>query len=179
VDRVVETERLILRTWEKEDAEIYSRITQCSKVMEFLCGNSLSVEQVEDFILRENNCQSECGYALWAAELKETGELIGFIGLSYVDWENHFTPAMDVGWILGSQYWGKGYATEGASASLNYGFNELRLEEIVSFTAFANVRSIRVMERIGMIRDFDGDFAHPKLEPEHRLSKHALYRIRA
>lgn len=93
----------------------------------------------------------------------------------YTDWESHFTPAVEVGWRLGSQYWNKGYATEGAKACVEYGFNQCGLKEIVSFTVPANIRSIRVMEKIGMMRDLNGDFAHPKLLQEHKLSKHVLY----
>jgi len=82
-----------------------------------------------------------------------------------------------VGWRLGSRYWGNGYATEGAKASLDYGFKQCGLKEIVSFTVPANVRSIRVMEKIGLKRDLNGDFAHPKLPIDHPLSRHILYRL--
>ena len=113
---IIETERLILRTWKKEDADAYFQINQDQKVIEFLCG-PLTMEQVNDFIPAVNNHQDKRGYTLWAACLKETGEFMGFIGLNYTDWEASFTPAIEVGWRLGSQYWGKGYATEGAKAS--------------------------------------------------------------
>ncbi len=109
--------------------------------------------------------------------MKETGELIGFIGLNYTDWESNFTPAVEVGWRLGSQYWGKGYATEGAKACLEYGFKKCSLKEIISFTVPSNVRSIRVMEKIGLKRDMNGDFAHPKLAANHHLSQYILYRL--
>lgn len=173
---VIETERLILRTWKKEDADPYFQINQDPKVIEFLRG-ALTMEQVNDFILAVNNHQDRHGYTLWAAELKKTGELIGFIGLNYTDWESHFTPAVEVGWRLGSQYWSKGFATEGAKAALNFGFKQCGIKEIVSFTVPANVRSIRLMEKIGLQRDANGDFAHPKLAADHPLSRHVLYRI--
>lgn len=88
-----------------------------------------------------------------------------------------FSPAVEIGWRLGSEYWGKGLATEGAKAVLNYGFKKCGLKEIVSFTVPANVRSIRVMEKIGMKRDLAGDFHHPKLPKDHPLSLHVLYRV--
>jgi RimJ/RimL family protein N-acetyltransferase len=135
------------------------------------------MKQVNDFIPAVNSHGDKHGYTLWAVELKETGELMGFIGLNYTDWESHFTPAVEVGWRLGSPYWGKGYATEGAKASLDYGFNSCGLKEIVSFTVPANKRSIRVMEKIGLKRDLSGDFAHPKLSADHHLSQHILYRL--
>jgi RimJ/RimL family protein N-acetyltransferase len=169
---IIETERLILRTWRKEDAEAYFQINQDPKVIEFLRG-PLTMEQVNDFIPVVNSH----GDTLWAACLKETGELMGFIGLNYTDWESNFTPAVEVSWRLGSQFWGKGYATEGAKASLNYGFKKCALKKIVSFTVPANVRSFRVMEKIGLKRDMNGDFAHPKLPADHPLSQHILYRL--
>lgn len=175
---IVETERLVLRTWKKEDASSYFQINQDPKVIEFLLG-PLTMEQVNDFILTVNSHSDKHGYTLWAVELKETAELIGFIGLNYIDWEAPFTPAVEVGWRLGSQYWGRGYATEGAKASLDYGFKQCGLKEIVSFTVPANVRSIRVMEKIGLKLDLNGDFAHPKLPSDHKLSHHVLYRLSA
>jgi RimJ/RimL family protein N-acetyltransferase len=173
---MIETERLILRTWKKEDAEAYFKINQDPKVIELL-GGPLTLEQINDFISVMNSQVDKQGYTLWAVESKETGALMGFIGLNYTDWESHFTPAVEVGWRLGSQFWGKGYATEGAKASLDYGFKQCGLKEIVSFTVSANVRSIRVMEKIGLKRDINGDFAHPKLPVDHPLSQHILYRL--
>ncbi len=175
---IIETERLILRTWKKEDAAPYFQINQDPKVIEFLPG-PLTMEQVNDFILTVNSHQDKNGYTLWAACLKETGELMGFIGLNYTDWASHFTPAVEVGWRLGSQFWGKGYATEGAKACLEYGFKKYGLKEIISFTVPANIRSIHVMEKIGLKRDLNGNFAHPKLAKDHPLSQHILYRLRA
>lgn len=173
---IIETARLILRTWKNEDANAYYQINQDSKVVELLRG-PLTMKQVKDFIPVVNKHQEKHGYTLWAVELKETGELVGFIGLNYIDWESHFTPAVEVGWRLGSQYWNKGYATEGAKASLEYGFKKCDLKEIVSFTVPANIRSIRVMEKIELKRDLNSDFAHPKLPAGHPLSQHILYRL--
>ncbi|MCD6045307.1 MAG: hypothetical protein K0R48_470 [Gammaproteobacteria bacterium] len=149
---IITTERLILRTWQEEDEEAYFQINQDLKVIEFLAG-PMTREQVHHFIQVANNANDQYGYALWATELKKTGELIGFIGLRYIDWELPCSPAVEIGWRLGSQYWGKGYATEGAKAALAYGFEQCNLLEIVSFTVPANLRSIRVMERIGLDRD--------------------------
>jgi RimJ/RimL family protein N-acetyltransferase len=174
---ILATERLILRTWKAEDAEAYFLINQDAKVIEFL-PRSLTMQEVDDFIERVNKQQDERSYSLWAIELKETGEFIGFTGLNYTDFPADFTPAVEVGWRLGSQFWGSGYATEAAKAALDYGFNEMGLHEIVSFTVPANKRSINVMEKIGLKRDFAGDFAHPKLSMEHPLSQHVLYRIK-
>lgn len=173
---IIKTDRLILRTWQVEDSEAYFQMNQDPKVIEFL-REPLSREQVCDFIHAANVHNDKHGYTLWAAELKKTGGLIGFIGLNDIAWQAHFTPAVEIGWRLGSQYWGKGYATEGAKAALEYGFKHCNLPEIVSFTVPANLRSIRVMEKIGLKRDIYGDFAHPKLPQDHPLSQHVLYRL--
>lgn len=90
-----------------------------------------------------------------------------------------FTPAVEIGWRLAYEYWGKGYATEGALSCLNYGFGSLNLEEIVAFTAVLNTRSRAVMERLGMHQDPKDDFNHPKLPLDHPLSRHVLYRMKS
>ena len=171
---IIETERLILRTWKEEDVEPYFLINQDPKVLECLIG-PLTIEQIRDFIARMNTQQDERNYTLWAAELKTSKQMIGFIGLNYNARESNFTPAVEVGWRLGSQYWGHGYAPEGARACLDYGFNKIGPEEIVSFTVPSNTKSLRVMEKIGLKRDFKNDFAHPNLPHDHRLSQHVLY----
>ncbi len=187
---IIETERLILRRWQESDATAYFAINNDVKVTEFLRG-SLSKKEVTDFIGGANIHQDQHGYTLWAAELKNTQELIGFIGLNYIDWsdiilENNphhknsspfLKPVVEIGWRLGSQYWNKGYATEGAIASLNYGINKIGLKEILSWTVPANKRSFHVMEKIGMKRDYTYDFHHPKLTLNHPLSQHILYKF--
>jgi RimJ/RimL family protein N-acetyltransferase len=175
---IIETERLVLRTWQKQDADAYFQINQDQKVIEFL-PRSLTMEQVNDFIPAVNHHGERHGYTLWAAELKETGELMGFIGLNYTDWNP--TLLRQLKWVggLDLSIGGKGFATEGAKASLDYGFKQCGLKEIVSFTVPANVRSLRVMEKIGLKRDVNGDFAHPKLAADHKLSHHVLYRLSA
>ncbi|HEV2613591.1 MAG TPA: GNAT family N-acetyltransferase [Gammaproteobacteria bacterium] len=175
--KIIETERLILRTWKDNDADEFYRINQDPSVIEFLLG-PLTLQEVKDFIASVNQQFDKTGYTLFAVEEKSSGKLIGFIGLSSPTWESHFTPCVEIGWRLGSEFWNKGYATEGAKAVLKYGFETVGLKEIVSFTVPANVRSIRVMERIGMVRDTRDDFLHPKLSPEHMLSQHILYRIK-
>ena len=89
----------------------------------------------------------------------------------------HFLPAVEVGWRLAFDYWGKGYATEGALACLKYGFEMLDLDEIVSFTTVTNKRSRAVMEKIGMHHDPKEDFDHPHVPEGNPLRKHVLYRL--
>ncbi|MBS0235714.1 MAG: GNAT family N-acetyltransferase [Proteobacteria bacterium] len=174
---IIETDRLLLRTWKKEDADSYWRINQDTKVLEFLMG-PLTMEQVREFMTQCNAGIAEHKFGLFAVEVKESGEMIGFIGLNIPRFEAHFTPAVEIGWRLASDSWGKGYATEGAKACLEYGFNVVALKEIVSFTVPSNTRSRRVMEKIGMRQDLAGDFAHPNLPLDHPLSRHILYIIK-
>jgi RimJ/RimL family protein N-acetyltransferase len=175
--KIIETSRLILRTWKKEDAQVFFQLNRDEKVIEFLPG-SLTKKQVDDFILEMNSQQEKRGYTLFAVELKENGEFIGFIGLNYFDREISFAPAVEIGWRLDSKYWNKGYAFEGAKAVLDFAFNKLGLKEIVSFTVRENLRSENVMKKIGMQRVENGDFQHPKLPSNHRLSWHVLYKIK-
>jgi RimJ/RimL family protein N-acetyltransferase len=122
---------------------------------------------------------SKNGYGLWAVEVPGTASFVGFCGLSMVRFSAHFTPCVEVGWRLAFEHWGHGYATEAAKVAIVHGFCELSLPEIVSFTSASNVRSRAVMQRLGMLRDPTEDFDHPSLPPEHPLSRHVLYRLRA
>jgi RimJ/RimL family protein N-acetyltransferase len=173
----IETERLILREWQDRDLDVFSRINQDPKVLEFLPA-PLNLEETAAWIDRIKKHFSLHGFGLWAAELKSTGKLIGYVGLSIPSFEAHFTPCVEIGWRLGSEHWGYGYATEAAKAVLKVGFDKFGLDEIVSFTVPTNERSIHVMEKIGMKRDFGGDFSHPKLPKDHLLSAHVLFKIK-
>jgi ribosomal-protein-alanine N-acetyltransferase len=117
------------------------------------------------------------GFGLWAVELLQDGRFIGFTGLSVATFEASFTPAVEVGWRLARWAWGSGYATEAATAALEFGFSEARLEEVVSFTSVENTRSQAVMRRIGMTHDAADDFEHPRIPLGHRLRLHVLYRV--
>ncbi len=118
------------------------------------------------------------GFGVWAVEIDSVAEFAGFVGLSVPRFEAHFTPCIEIGWRLAAEYWGQGFATEGARAALEFGFETLRLEDIVSFTVPANVRSRRVMEKLGMTQRESDDFDHPLLPVGHPLRRHVLYRIR-
>ena len=120
----------------------------------------------------------ERGFGLFAAELRGDHSFIGFIGLNVPRFVAHFTPCVEIGWRLAADYWGKGLATEGACAVVHRGFETLSLEEIVAFTIPANLRSRRVMEKIGMTRDPSDDFDHPGLARGHPMRRHVLYRLK-
>jgi RimJ/RimL family protein N-acetyltransferase len=116
------------------------------------------------------------GWGCWAVEVNNGPEFIGYVGLSTPRFEAAFTPCVEVGWRLAYEHWRRGYASEAARAALTHGFRNLGLAEILSFTTPANLRSRRVMERIGMTRDPSDDFDHPLLAEGHPLRRHVLYR---
>ena len=122
---------------------------------------------------------AEHGFGLWAVERLEDRAFLGFTGLSTPSFAADFTPAVEVGWRFAHAAWGHGFATEAADAALAFGFQRLALDEIVSFTAAANARSRRVMERLGMTHDPADDFDHPRLAEEDALRHHVLYRLSA
>src|SRR5262249_1280368 len=117
------------------------------------------------------------GFGLWAVEILDGPAFAGFVGLAVPTFKTHFTPCVEIGWRIGREYWNRGYATEGARAALNFGFQNVGLQEIVSFTVPANVPSRRVMEKAGMTRNPEDDFDHPALPEGHPLRRHVLYRI--
>jgi len=177
-DLVLKTARLILRRWRAEDREPFARLNGDPVVMR-LFPSTLSREQSDAMVDRIETHFDEHGFGLWAVEAPGVAPFIGFVGLSVPSFEAHFMPAVEVGWRLDQPYWGYGYATEAARATLADGFGRAGLREIVSFTAPVNVPSIRVMERIGMTRDPVGDFDHPRVPEGHPLRRHVLYRISA
>jgi 3-dehydroquinate dehydratase/shikimate dehydrogenase len=172
----IQTERLKLRQWRQEDLEPFAALNADPRVREYFPG--LLTSNVSDgHVQLMSDHIEKYGWGFWAASLLETDQFIGFIGLEDVNFEAHFTPAVEIGWRLGHEYWGKGYATEGARACLQYGFEKLNFQDIVSFTTLTNQRSRHVMEKIGMHHVKKDDFDHPKLDLNHPLSKHVLYRL--
>src|SRR3990167_4707868 len=176
-ENTIKTERLILRPWREEDLEPFAKLNADPRVMEYFPGLKSRQESDHSAKLMSDHIQ-RCGWGLWAVSLIHTGEFIGFIGLEDVYFTANFTPAVEIGWRLAFDYWGKGYATEGAMASLRYGFEVLKLEEIVSFTAVQNMRSRAVMEKIGMHHDPKDDFDHPKISEGNPVRRHVLYKIK-
>jgi 3-dehydroquinate dehydratase/shikimate dehydrogenase len=174
----LKTKRLILRPWKKEDLEPFAALNADLQVMEYF-PSTLSREESDQLAGRIQAKFAEKGWGMWAVSAPAIADFIGFIGLNFVDsFSAPFTPAVEIGWRLGSGFWGQGYAVEGALASLQYGFETLHLNEIVSFTATQNQRSRRVMEKIGMHHNMKDDFDHPKLPEGHPLRRHVLYRFR-
>ncbi len=144
--------------------------------MEFM-PSVLGREASDRLIDRIEHHFEQRGFGLFAAELRESGAFLGFVGLTSPRFEARFTPCIEIGWRLNANYWGRGLATEGAREVLRYGFEIVGLDEIVSFTVPANVRSRRVMEKIGMTHNPADDFDHPEMPVGHFLRRHVLYRI--
>jgi RimJ/RimL family protein N-acetyltransferase len=168
---VIETPRLILRPWRDSDREPFARLNADPRVMEYFPA-LLSRQESDagvDWILQHF---ADHGFGLLAAELRETGEFIGYIGLAVPTFHAHFTPCVEIGWRLAAEYWGRGLATEGAREVLRHS-----QVPIVSFTSVQNSRSRRVMEKLGMTHDPAEDFDHPRLPEGHPLRRHVLYRL--
>jgi ribosomal-protein-alanine N-acetyltransferase len=173
------TGRLLLRRWREEDQEPFAALNGDPRVMEHFPA-TLSREASDDLIQRIERCFRENGFGAWAVELRGEIPLAGFVGLwPQTDERLAFAPAVEIGWRLATGAWGRGIATEAAGAAIGYGFDELGLDQIVSFTTVGNQRSRAVMERLGMRRDPAEDFLHPGLEPDHPLAPHVLYRLQS
>jgi len=174
----IETRRLKLRPWRDADREPWAAMNADPLVREYLPG-TLNREESDASLDSLNAHITRHGFGFWALEDRTSGEFLGFTGLVHTPFTAHFTPCVEIGWRLARRHWGKGYASEAARASLDYGFSTLGLTEIVSFAVAANMRSRRVMERIGMTHEPDGDFDHPNLPVGHACRRHAFYRITA
>jgi RimJ/RimL family protein N-acetyltransferase len=149
-----------------------------ARVMEFLPAR-LSAAESDLLVDRIENHFREQGFGLYALELRQERAFIGFAGLSIPAFQNHFTPCVEIGWRLSAEHWGRGLATEAASAVVRHAFESLALDALLSFTVPANIRSRRVMEKIGMTHDPADDFDHPHLPEGHPLRRHVLYRLPA
>jgi RimJ/RimL family protein N-acetyltransferase len=173
----LETSRLRLRGWLPADAERFTALNADPRVVEYLPG-PISRGETHSLIERIEGHFREHGFGLWAVKIPGVTEFAGYVGLSVPRFDALFTPCVEVSWRLAHGYWGQGYATEGAQAVTRFGFDTLMLSEIVSFTVPQNLRSRRVMERIGMSHDPTDDFDHPGLPVGHPLRPHVLYRLR-
>lgn len=171
------TERLLLRQWRDDDKLAFAALNADPAVMEHFPA-PLSRAESDSFVDRMRDRLADHGWGLWAVERLDDGALLGFTGLAHFAEGFPFAPATEVGWRLARQFWGYGYATEAAHAALDYAFSVLALDEVVSMTASGNVRSQRVMQRLGMTRDPAEDFDHPRVPDGHPTRRHVLHRLR-
>jgi RimJ/RimL family protein N-acetyltransferase len=171
------TRRLVLRHWRDGDLGPFRALNGDTRVMQYF-PSVLTTEQSDNLASRIRKALAERDYGFWAAEAPSVSAFIGFVGLGRPGFESHFTPCVEIGWRLAEPYWGRGYASEAASAVLRHAFATLELQEVVSFTLPANRRSVAVMERIGMTRSEADDFDRPDLPEGHPMRRHVLYRVR-
>jgi len=171
------TERLVLRGWREADLAGMAAINADPEVMTHL-GPLMTPAESDMMVGRFlQKWLEEPRFGWWAAERRDSGALIGFVGLNRPDFTLPAGECVEIGWRLARAAWGHGYATEAARACLDHGFGAAGLEEIVSFTVPANTRSRRVMERLGLRRDEGGDFDHPMVPVGSALRRHLLYRL--
>jgi len=174
INYIFQSQRLGFRPWAESDFEEFKRMNADPEVMRHSPG-TLSEEQSEGFFQRLQDHYAKHGFCYFATDLLETGELIGFIGFAYQDYESEFTPAIDIGWRLKTSAWGKGYATEGAKRCLEYGFEKLGLASVISVCIVRNEPSENVMKKIGMMRQ--GIFNHPRLVDYPDLENCVCYKM--
>ncbi|WP_174284572.1 GNAT family N-acetyltransferase [Sphingomonas bacterium] len=174
---MIETERLILREWRDADRDIFLKTCNTSAVTRFLGGQSTD-EQLDAAIARIRACQAANGHCFWAIERRNDRSFLGYCGLKIA---NRVCPAIEgeieIGWRLSEDAWGQGYAREAAETTLAWAWANLDAPRIVAMTVPANTASWGLMERLGMTRHADLDFAHPVFAADHPLSAHIVYAI--
>jgi len=172
---MIETERLIIRPWRESDRAEY--LASCNtEVVTANLGGPARVEDIDASLARISKCQEDNGFCFWAVERKSDGLFLGYCGLKRSNLpETPFEDDVEIGWRLREDAWGHGYASEAAEAVLAWAWENLDAPRVVSFTIPANRASQRVMERIGMERRTDLDFAHPSFPEDHPLSAHVAY----
>jgi RimJ/RimL family protein N-acetyltransferase len=172
----LETERLVLREWRDADRDAFAAIVADPRVMRFYVSTRTR-EQADAWVDKMIAGHARGSAHFMAVERRSDGALLGLTGTADMDFAVPTSPRTEIGWVIGKQYWGQGYAPEAARASLAHAFDVLHLPEIVAFTARLNLPSQRVMEKIGMVRDPLADFDHPRVPKGHPLRPHLLYRI--
>ena len=175
---MLRTARLILRPWRDTDLEPVARISADPDVMRYF-HITRTRAQSDAWVGRTQAHIERHGFGVWAVELIETSELIGFTGLVHVPEDLPCAPAVEAVWTLGRHWWRQGFCTEAATAALHDGFARLAFPEILAFTASTNVASQAVMRKLGMRHDPMADFDHPRVPRGHALASHVLYRLKA
>lgn len=172
----LETSRLILRAWQDSDLKTFHEMSQDQDVMRYFPQRLTAAESQRLARLIQSFIEQQ-GWGFWALELKETGEFLGFTGLHHQPTKFEFSPCTEIGWRLKRSAWRQGYAYEAAVASLSFGFNNLRLDQIVAFTASLNHPSKNLMQRLDMSEI--NSFEHPDVDENSPLKQHILYAITA
>ena len=174
---ILRTRRLILRQWKESDLLPFARMNADQRVMEFMLGK-MTKEETRQSIERIKKHFDAHGFGHWAVEIADSKKFIGCVGLNIPRYTLPFSPCVEVAWRICAEEWGKGYAPEAANEALRDGFERVGLQEIVSFTALTNLKSRRVMEKLGMQHCPAENFDHPMVPRCHSLRQHVLYRMR-
>lgn len=174
---MIDTQRLILRNWQDSDRAPFIGMNQDPAVRAHL-GPLQTPEETNAAIDRLIAIADTHGHTFWALERKEDTEFLGFCGLKSVP-ENipGIEGAIEIGWRLRSDMWRRGYALEGARASLEWGWANLAVDRIIAITTPGNSNSWGLMQRLGMTRRHDLDFMHPAVAPNDPLAPHITYEI--
>jgi RimJ/RimL family protein N-acetyltransferase len=176
----LETERLILRPWREADKKLYAAVIGDPEVRRFFPAVGTYAD-ADAGIERAKQRLDSFGFSFLAVERKQDGAFMGMLGMAPFRDELRAAiptnPAVEIGWQLGKQFWGQGYAPEGARAFLDYAWMPLGLPEVVAITYEGNWPSRRVMEKIGMTHDPRGSFEHPDVPSGSKVRSHVLYRI--
>lgn len=172
----LETDRLLLRPWRPDDLDRLAVMNADPEVMRHFPA-CLNRDESAAMMARNQAHFERYGFGWWVVEIKGLAAFAGFAGLFAPRFHAHFTPCIEVGWRLARPAWGKGYATEAGRVCLAFAFDNLALDEVVSFTTVGNDRSRKVMERLGMARRPADDFGHPRLPFDHPQRPHVLYRL--
>lgn len=174
----LETPRLLLRQWQEEDRAPFAAMNADPVVMHFF-ATPMTREQNDESIKRYRAGFETNGFSFFAAIVRETGEFAGILGLQVMRdlVPNLPQPAVEIGWRLNQACQGKGLASEGAAAIVEYAFGQLGLEEVVAITALPNRASRNVMEKLGMTHRPELDFDHPRVPVGHTYQRHTLYSL--
>jgi ribosomal-protein-alanine N-acetyltransferase len=171
----LDSPRLILRRLTDDDRPVIAAMNADPVVMEYI-GPLLTPEESDTQFDRIQSAWTMNGFGIFGAELRDTHELIGWIGIGRPQPYLPIAPRVEIGWRLARAHWGLGLASEGARVVRRWGHDELGIDEIVAITARVNLRSQRVMDKIGLVRDLEGDFDHPNVPEGSQLRAHVLYR---
>jgi RimJ/RimL family protein N-acetyltransferase len=170
------TDRLIMRRWQESDKEPFAVLNGDAETMKYFpstldrAGSDALAARIEELFEQQ-------GFGLWALEIAETGEFIGFTGLNPMPDDVPGAGGMEIGWRLARSAWHQGYATEAARAAVGVAFDGVGLDEIWSMTATANEPSQAVMRRLGLTQY--AFFEHPRVPWDNPLRRHVVYRLAA
>ena len=171
----ITTDRLLLRAWTALDLIHFAKMNANPLVMKYY-PRVMTTDESDVLANKIIDKMLVNGWGFWAVELREDNTFIGFVGLNEPHYELPVKPCVEIGWRLSNDHWGKGYATEAATASMDFAFKTLKLDQIYSFTSLPNTPSRAVMERLGMT-NMKSNFNHPMIPKTHKLSEHFLFKI--